>query len=93
MAQNPLSIPNSIYVQFADFDGSDNHLPDIPLRFLPRIGDKLNVRHEGMTYFLEVEGFTHFVDCEAEGGERHSVTIDCKLLQSRVREGIGLSRD
>ncbi len=84
-----VNIPNSIYVQFSDFDGTDNNIPDVPLHSLPRVGDNLNIRHEGMTYFLKVESFTHFVDCETCEGQPHSVTIDCKLVGSRAKDRIG----
>jgi len=85
MAGSDLTIANTAYVQFADFDGTDNNIADVPLRALPRVGDRFNLGHDGMTYFLEVESFTHFVDCELKEGEPHSITIDCKLLNSRPR--------
>lgn len=71
----------SIQVQFADFDGeTSNMIWEPPLARIPNVGERLNIRHEGMTYFLEVESITNFVDCDAA---EHSVTIDAKLVNSR----------
>ena len=73
----------SVQVQFADFDGdSPTMIWDPPLKRIPAIGERLNIRHEGMTYFLEIEDITNFVDTEAE---EHSITIDGKLLNCLPR--------
>jgi hypothetical protein len=89
MGDLQISLTNTVYVQFADFDGSENMIADVPVRFLPQAGDALNIRNDNMTYFLEVEGITHFVDCDLDEGQRHSVTIDCKMLQSRPATRLG----
>lgn len=84
-----INIPNTIHVQFTDLEGEDQSLTEVPLRFMPRVGDNLNVRHRGMTYFLRVESFTHFADCDLEDAEQHAITIDCKLLNVWTREEQG----
>ena len=69
-------------IQFSDFDGTPNLIREVPLKFIPRAGDYLNVSKEGMTYFLNVDDITHHIDCDTS---RHTITINGELKNSYAR--------
>ena len=73
----------STYIQFADFDGTENMLPDIQLGLIPQAGDLLSITYEQMHYMLEVEKVIHVIDCDRESVPDHGLTVNCELVSSR----------
>lgn len=74
-----------IYVNFTDDDNIDRFLRDVPLGFLPSPGDKLNIKKDGMTYFLTVEDICHFVDCRNSEKSYHSITVGANCESIHVK--------
>jgi hypothetical protein len=74
-----------INVQFVDDDRIDRMFWDVPLKFLPRPGDHLNILKDDFAYFLIIEDVTHIVEYDRDSDPSHSVTVTANCEKIRAR--------